>query len=62
VYVKVHGEPHEEPVIGTFEFRNCTGPVGAMPKLVVLTSAVRVTDWPDVGPVVLAETLMAVGA
>lgn len=31
VYVKVHGEPHEEPVIGAPEFRNCTAPLGAMP-------------------------------
>jgi len=60
--VTVHGEPHEEPVIGTFEFRNCTAPVGAKPTLVVLTVAVRVTDWPDVTVVLLAVTAMAVGA
>jgi hypothetical protein len=60
--VKVHGEPHEEPVIGTPEFRNCTAPVGARPMLEVLTSAVRVTDWPDVTVVLLAETPMEVVA
>jgi hypothetical protein len=60
--VKVHGEPHEEPVIGTFEFRNCTAPVGAKPTLVVTTVAVRVTDWPDVTVVLLAVTAMLVGA
>ena len=61
-YLKVHGEPHEEPVIGTFEFRNCTAPVGAKPTLVVLTSAVRVTDWPGVTVWLLAVTVMGAGA
>ena len=33
--------------MGVPEFRNCIAPVGAMPRLVLLTVAVRVTDWPD---------------
>jgi hypothetical protein len=62
VVVTVHGGPHEEPVIGTPEFWNCTAPVGAMPKLVVLTVAVRVTVWLDVTVVALAARPMVVGA
>jgi hypothetical protein len=50
------------PLIGTFEFRNCTAPAGAKPTLVVLTSAVRVTDWPDVAVVGFAVTPMVVAA
>jgi len=50
------------PLIGTPEFRNSTAPVGAKPMLEVLTSAVRVTDWPDVTVVLLAVTAMVVGA
>jgi hypothetical protein len=61
-YVRVHGEPHEEPVIGTFEFRNCTAPVGAKPALVVPTVAVRVMDWPGVAVELLATRVSVVGA
>jgi hypothetical protein len=62
VVVTVHGGPHEEPVIETPEFRNCTAPLGAMPMLEVLTVAVRVTGAPDWAVVALAATAMAVGA
>ena len=48
--------------IGTPAFRNCTAPVGAMPKLAVLTVAVRVTGWPASTVVALGETTMVVGA
>jgi hypothetical protein len=50
------------PVIGVIPFRKYTAPVGAKPMLEVLTSAVRVTDWPDVTLVALAVTPMVVGA
>jgi len=50
------------PVMGTFEFRNCTAPVGATPRLAVLTVAVRVTDWVGVTVVELAATVMLVVA
>jgi hypothetical protein len=48
--------------IGTPEFRNCTAPVGAKPRLVVLTTAVRVTGAPDATVVALAVTPMLVAA
>ena len=50
------------PLIGTFEFRNCTAPEGAKPRLAVLTSAVRVTDWPEVVVDGFAVAAMVVAA
>jgi hypothetical protein len=49
-------------LIGTFEFRNWTAPLGATPRLVVFTVAVRVTGWPDVVVVGLGVTEMVVEA
>ena len=48
------------PVIGTFAFRNCTAPDGAMPRLAVFTTAVRVTGWVVVTVVALDVRVIAV--
>jgi len=62
VAVALTGVYDTVPLIGTFEFRNCTAPLGANPRLVVVTSAVKVTEVPDVVVEGLAETAMVVGA
>jgi hypothetical protein len=50
------------PLIGTFVFRKCTAPVGAMPMLVVLTVAVKVNGAPERTVAGFAVTAMVVGA
>ena len=60
VYVGVIEMGVDAPPVGAYW--NCTAPDGAKPTLVVFTTAVRVTGWPDFAVEGFAVRAIVVGA